>query len=112
MKHLTFADKDLLVGDEAADLLIEYAVELAKRGDADKVELHAYSGDGDEVTATFLLDEGAPLMAETSHTAMPEPDNSEAIEYMRTRIRALSTAPVASSDNAADQIQTDEYELG
>jgi hypothetical protein len=112
MKHLTFADKDLLVGDEAADLLLEYAAELAKRGDADTVRLHAFNGTGDEVIATFLLDAGAPLMAETSHSGMDEPDNAEAIEYMRARMKAMAAPAAAIADDTEDHFSTDEYELG
>ena len=46
MKHLTFADKNLLTGDAVADLIIEYAVLLARRGDADSITINAYGGDG------------------------------------------------------------------
>lgn len=95
MKHLTFAEKSLLVGDEAADVLLEYAVLLADRGRADSVRLNAYGADGDEVVATFLLDAGTPLMAETSQTSMNEPDNSLAIAYIRARIEEFRSPPHA-----------------
>lgn len=89
MKHITFADKSLLVGDEAADLLLEYAAALAGKGAADVVKLQAISSDGDEVEATFLLDQGAPLMAETTHSALPEPANDDVSQYMRDRIEVI-----------------------
>lgn len=34
MKHLTYAEKSLLVGDEMADVLLEYAARLAYDEDA------------------------------------------------------------------------------
>jgi hypothetical protein len=91
MRHLTFADKSLLVGDEVADLLMEYATLVVSGGHADTVR--AFGADGQEVVATLLLDQGVPLMAETSQSSMVEPDNAEALEYLRGRIR-LMTSPL------------------
>jgi hypothetical protein len=93
MKHVTFAEKSLLVDDETADTLLEYAAALARRREADAVEIHAFSSDGDEVTATLLLDAGAPIMAETAQTSMQGPDNEPALAYMREQLARLS--PVA-----------------
>ena len=86
MKHITYAEKSLLLGDEAADTLIEYAAVLASHGRGDGITLRALSSDGDEVDATFLLTAGAPLMAETATTRLPAPDNAEAVALMRSRI--------------------------
>jgi hypothetical protein len=83
MKHITFGDKSLLIGDDAADAVLDYAAKLATEGKGDTVEMHAISSDGDEVLATFLLGPGVTMMAETTNTKLPEPDNSEAIEYMQ-----------------------------
>jgi len=96
MKHVTYADKSLLVDDDTADALIEYAALLARNGDADTVEVHAFSSDGDEVSATFLLDVGAPLMAETSHSSLPDPDNREVLAYLLEQMRRLA-APIPVS---------------
>jgi hypothetical protein len=99
VKHLTFADKSLLVDDATGDLLLEYAAALAQAGDADNVTIHAFSSDGDEVEATLLLDAGAPLMVETSHTSMAEPENAEVLTYMREQlIRRSSPPPVPPAD--------------
>jgi hypothetical protein len=93
MKHLTFANKGLLVGDDVADLVVEYATILAQRGSADAVTVNAFGTDGDAVTATLLLDQGAPLMTETAHNSLPEPDNVTALTYLHQRIESI-TAPV------------------
>jgi hypothetical protein len=91
MKHITFASKSLFVDDDAADTLLEYAALLAQSGDADTVELNAINADGNEVVATFLLDSGSPLMAETTTSSLEPPENDEAVAYMRTEIgRAFS----------------------
>jgi hypothetical protein len=80
------ADKSLLIGDEAGDLLLEYAALLAQIGRGDSVRLKAIGIDGDEVTAGFLLNSGTVLLIETSNSRLPEPDNGEAVRYMRSRL--------------------------
>jgi hypothetical protein len=95
MKHVTFADKSLLVGDEAADLLTEYCAAVARAHTADTVTLSGYGADGSDVEATFVLDQGAVLMAETTRSSMPEPDNTETERAMRTKLEQLtSPSPV------------------
>jgi hypothetical protein len=99
MKHLTYADKSLLVGDDAADLLVEYAALLAKNASADTVTLTGFGADGQEVQGTYLLDQGTVLMAETTHTSIKEPDNADAVMHMREEmIRLSSPEPVKPSD--------------
>lgn len=99
MFHVTYGDKGLVVGDKAALLLMEYAALLGKAHSADEVELHAIGSDGDEVTAIFLLNDGAGVMAETAHSNMPEPDNAEAIEYMTARIKQYYELPLPAFDD-------------
>jgi hypothetical protein len=98
MKHVTFADKSLLVDDETADLLLEYAAALARRGEADAVDIRALGSDGDEVTATLLLDAGAPIMAETAQTSLPGLDNGPALAYMREQLARLSPVAVTPGE--------------
>lgn len=91
MKHITYSDKSVLIGDEIADLLIEYAAELTTKGEADTVFVHAISSDGDEVEANFLIGPGAPIMSETTTWTVTEPDNAKTIEYIRGRLRTLTS---------------------
>lgn len=86
MQHVSVADKSLLVGDLAANLLLEYASLLAQIGSSDTVKLRAVSGDGDEVVVTFLLNSGTVMVAESTHSSLPEPENSEAEAYLRKRL--------------------------
>lgn len=87
VKHVTMADKSLLIGDEAADLLLSYAALIAQIGRGDRVTLRAIGADGDEVQVGFLLNSGTVLLIESSSgSALPEPDNREAIEYMREQL--------------------------
>ncbi|WP_445443053.1 hypothetical protein [Clavibacter sp. km1a] len=103
MKHITYAEKSLLVGDAAADALLEYAAALASHGRGEQITIHAISSDGDEVEATFLLGAGAPLMAETTRSNLPEPDNSATVASIREELRRMEhPEPVTGSDPAHD----------
>lgn len=88
VKHITISEKSFLVGDEATDLLIRYAALLGKIHSADSVRIRAIGIDGEAVEADFLLNSGTVLMAESSRSQLPEPDNADAVEYMRERISA------------------------
>ena len=94
MKHVTYSDKSMLIGSEAADLLVEYAAAIVRAHTADTVTLKAIGADGNSVEATFLLGEGAPLMVETANTDVQEPDNADQVDYMRSHLRLLSSPPV------------------
>ena len=93
MKHVTYADKSLLIGDEAADLLIHYAGLLASYGRTDVVTLRAIGTDGNEVEASFLLNSGTELMVETASTTSTEPENHLASGYLHEKIEELSDLP-------------------
>ena len=108
MKHLTLESKDLLIGDEAADVLTEYAALIARRGLGDRVELRAIGSDGDEVVATIVLSAGTTLVTETSRNQLPEPDNSEAVAYMQNQIRRITSPPPIRP--AETETETDVWE--
>ena len=76
MKHLLFADKTILVSDDAADALVAYAVALAANDGADTVEYTGIGADGATVQVSFLVNSGASLVSESTHSDLPEPDNS------------------------------------
>lgn len=95
MKHLTFGEKTLFVGDEAADALTAYAALLAEHDHADTVSLSAVGPDGHGVEATFVLDAGTVLMSESADDVFKEPDNSAAIQYIAERSEAILHPPQA-----------------
>ncbi|KQR46142.1 hypothetical protein ASF82_00945 [Frigoribacterium sp. Leaf164] len=86
MKHITFADKDFLVGDAIADAVLEYAAMLGETGSADSIDLTAYGADGDVVSATLFLSAGVALVAESTNSPLPEPDNAETVAYIEGRL--------------------------
>ena len=109
MKHVVYAEKSLLMGDEVVDLMMEYAVLLARKSSADSVDVAAISSDGSDVTATFLIGPATIMVAETTHTTMPEPDNSTAEEYLRDQIGSIRSPPYAHGlDDEATPFYDDE----
>lgn len=92
MKHVIYSEKSLLVDDDAAVTLIEYARVLALHGSSDTVTLAALGSDGMVVDATFLLTASTALMVESADSAIEPPDNTIVTNEMIERIRVL-TAP-------------------
>jgi hypothetical protein len=61
MKYITYAEKSLMIGEEASAVLMEFAAKLADSAKADTVQLNAIGADGNDVAATFLHDAGVML---------------------------------------------------
>lgn len=99
MKHLTYTDKSLLVGDQVADLLTRYAALVADQGHADTVDVHGFGADGQEVVATYVLTAGTALMAETISTTMSEPENGAAEDYLTRAIDLIVNPPTVAPDS-------------
>lgn len=93
MRHVTIADKSLLIGDEAATALLQYAALMGKLGSSDVVDLSAIGADGEIVEASFLLNSGTVMMVESSRSTLPEPDNGVLIAYMNDRLAFYSADP-------------------
>jgi len=109
MKRITYSDKSVLVGDEAAETLVDYAAMIARIGSAGSITLAAIGANGDEIEATFLLTQGTILMAETTTSTAPEPDNVHAIQYMNDRLYAILSPTQVQSEKATPE-EPQEYE--
>jgi hypothetical protein len=110
MKHVTYADKSHLMGDGAADTLLEHARLLADNEHADTVTLTAISPDGNAVEASFLLTPSSVLMVESTNSDVAPPDNTNAIADMRDRIDAITHPLAAETESKAPCSQVD-YDL-
>ncbi|KQX06920.1 MULTISPECIES: hypothetical protein [unclassified Leifsonia] len=111
MKHLTFAEKSLLIGDDAADALLEYLRVLSTAGEADTVELAAVGADGDDVVVSMVLSSGAPMIVETTRSSVPEPDNTAAVKRMRDLTRRRVSPATVQPDEEATSWGPEDYEL-
>jgi hypothetical protein len=98
MKHVTYADKSLLVGDEAADTLLEYARLVAENHGVETVTLRSVGADGDEVETSFLLTTSSDLLIQSHNSDQTEPDNTDAIARMRARIEEMTRPAYAEPD--------------
>jgi hypothetical protein len=107
MKHVTYAEKSLLMGDEAADTLLEYARLLADNETADTVTLTSISPDGNTVEASFLLTPSTILMVESTNSEVTPPDNSDVIAEMQERIDAIARPTAAESESEGSHSQVD-----
>ena len=104
MKHVLFAEKSLLMDDEAADCLLEYARLLADSSAADAVTVRAISPDGNTVDAVFPLNASSVLMVVSTNSSVRAPESTEAVSYMRRRIRAvLHPTPMRIGSAVPDQ---------
>jgi hypothetical protein len=95
MKHLSYADKTIFVDDATADALVEYAGLLAAEQSGDTVTVRAIGQDGNEVEASFVLNSGTNLVAESTTADVEAPANSTEVAYMRERIQLIRNPPQA-----------------
>jgi len=95
MKHLSYADKTLFVDDATADALVEYAGLLAAEQSGDTVTVRAIGGDGNEVEASFVLNMGTNLVAESTTADVEAPANPTEVAYMLERIGLIRNPPQA-----------------
>ena len=86
MRHLTIAEKSLLIGDDVADALLQYAAHIGRLRTADDVSVRAFGIDGNEVEATLLLNSGTVLASETTQSELPEPDNAALVAYITAQL--------------------------
>ncbi|GLJ96585.1 hypothetical protein GCM10017591_26480 [Microbacterium dextranolyticum] len=96
---MTFADKSLLMGSDAAEALLEYARLLGDHARTDAVTLRCLSPEGNTVEASFLLNENTALVVESTNTDVQPPDNTDLVLELRDRIGALQR-PVRATEEA------------
>lgn len=109
MKLINYADADWLVGDEAADLLLQYSILMAREGSADAVEVKVLTAEGTEQAVSFLLGPATMMTARSVDSDLPEPENSVAIEDVRRRMDAITSPPPVLPTEAGETIS--DYDL-
>ncbi|CAN5188968.1 hypothetical protein BH11ACT3_BH11ACT3_19790 [soil metagenome] len=108
MKSITYGEHSWLLGDEAADTLLEYAVVLARRGTADAVEMRAVDAEGRDQRVRFLIGPATMMTSEPSTSPLDEPENADTIAMIRERIDA-TTVVAHDSEPVADGEYFDEF---
>lgn len=106
-----YAGKSMLMDDETADALLEYAGLLPAARAGDTVTVKAVSPDGNEVEMTLLLNASTELVSESTHSQLGPPTNELVVAYLRERIAAMRNPPSAKTQTreAAIASRGDEY---
>ncbi|MEU1970236.1 hypothetical protein ABZ477_01110 [Microbacterium sp. NPDC019599] len=99
MKHVSYGEKSLLMDDESADTLIEFASMVAASGGGDTVTLRAINMEGNETDVTFLLDGATMLAVQSATTRAHAPTNDGAVLEMREKIDLMENPPVGLPDH-------------
>ncbi len=94
MKSITYAEKSWLVGDDAADAVVEYAVLLARTGSADSVEVNALSADGTAHLITLVIGPATMMTLASVDASADEPNNDEAVIAIHERMRIIQSPPI------------------
>lgn len=111
MKKVIYSDSSQLVGDEVAGVLLEYAAALASRQAAEAVTFRTVSTSRGEGDASFLLGPASQIAVEEADDG-EEPDNTEAIAFMRRRIAELgSGARPRAEQQPGQQSALDGYDF-
>jgi len=101
--HLYYGQAGFLIGDEAGDVLLEYATALSKRGRSDRVDLRVLGPDGNEETAVLLLNPSTMITVETTRSDLEPPGNDEAVARMRSALEAMEATPVVIPADAGER---------
>lgn len=95
MKSITYAEKSWLLGDAAADIVVEYAVLLARTNSADSVDVNALSPSGESHRLTLVIGPATMMTSASEENAGEEPDNEDAVAVIRERIRVITDPPIS-----------------
>lgn len=101
MKRINYGDVSYLVGGEVADAMVEYTARLMSNQRGDAVEVNVLGPDGNPEVASFALGPGVPMTAETTRSELDEPENGDAVAYMRaamSRLTSSTPAPMTAED--------------
>lgn len=93
MMHVTYANKSFFVDDEVAGLLAEYAAVLAAHDLSDTVDVLVLGTDGNEVTATLVLNANTDLVIETTNSGVELPRNDAATSAIRAALDRIASPP-------------------
>lgn len=93
MKLINYGDTSLLLGDDMADLLLEYSVLLARSGSADSTSVNALDVNGAELHLHILIGPATMMTASEAESEFAAPDNTAALSEVREKIAAIVTPP-------------------
>jgi hypothetical protein len=98
MKELFYAGGSVIISDDMASALLEYATALAAIVKADVVEIPAVSRDGAQGSAQMLLGPASQLWATATSKDGMELDDSDDIRILKTKSGMIQPARPQTSE--------------
>lgn len=112
MKLLNYGDTEWLVGDEAAKLLMDYSVLMARINTADSVNVTMLDSHGEPQNLNMLIGPATMMTSREAASEFAEPENSAVLAEVRGKIAAIETPPpVLPADPLETVGSIGEYEL-
>lgn len=109
MKLINYGETDWLVGDDAAGVLFEYSILMAKGSSADSVDVAVLNSEGRVESVSFLIGPATMMTSRDVESDFEEPENEPVITEVRQRMqRIISPPPVLPSEPG---VLIDDYEI-
>ena len=89
MKHIHYDATTILVGDDVADAVIEYAAALSGGDRADTVEVPAVAPDGTMTTTKILIGPASELVVEDAEDDVLEVDDTQFVARLRSAAKTF-----------------------
>jgi len=109
MKLINYGDTDWLIGDDAADLLLEYSVLMAKGATADSLDVEVLTTEGARESVKLLIGPATMMTARPISSELEEPDNAETIADVRERINLIESPPSVQPSEVESTL--DDYDI-
>ena len=114
VQRMIYAGGEFRVADVIAEALLEYALQLAKRGFVDIVDVRTRRNDGSFGRLRLLLGDGIALASESAWGHVPDlrgdPDDAASAAFIRRRVSALSRSPMLRLDGDGHVDLTSAYD--
>jgi hypothetical protein len=98
MREVAYAGGSFLTGDEIADVLLEYAAELANADRAATVHIPSIDAGGEVRDVVIVIGPASQVLSEPVHSAVDDPDAGDFVTEVTERINQLRRSPVSPAD--------------
>lgn len=102
MKHIHYDATTILVGDDVADAVIEYAAALAGGDRADTVDVPAVADDGTMTTTKILIGPSSEIVIEDAEEDELEMDNGEFVGRLRAAAKTFGHSEPIHANTRSD----------
>ncbi len=107
MRRIHYAGDTLLLGDDVADALMDYAARLARQDSAVTITIRALDDGGTEHAVDILVGPATMMTATHVDSDLPEPDNAAVVADLARRVSLLESPPAGQGVEQPEHF--DEY---